>query len=64
MVLRIAGERLCLWPAVDHEGKVLNMLVQRRATPDPRGGESLAKRHCGRMTADLLYTRFAQGNLI
>ena len=30
MVVRIAGERLCLWRAVDHEGEVLNMLVQRR----------------------------------
>src|SRR6266478_1228064 len=30
MVVRIAGERMCLWRAVDHEGEVLDMLVQRR----------------------------------
>jgi len=28
--VRIAGERLYLWRAVDHEGEVLDMLVQRR----------------------------------
>ena len=30
MVVRIAGERMFLWRAVDHEGEVLYMLVQRR----------------------------------
>jgi putative transposase len=30
MVVRIAGERRYLWRAVDHEGEVLDMLVQRR----------------------------------
>jgi transposase-like protein len=30
MVVRIAGERTYLWRAVDHEGEVLDMLVQRR----------------------------------
>jgi len=30
MVVRIAGERMFLWRAVDHEGEVLDMLVQRR----------------------------------
>jgi putative transposase len=30
MVARIAGERMYLWPAVDHEGEVLDMLVERR----------------------------------
>ena len=30
MVVRIAGKRLYLWRAVDHEGEVLDMLVQRR----------------------------------
>jgi transposase-like protein len=30
MVLRIAGKRVYLWRAVDHEGEVLDMLVQRR----------------------------------
>jgi len=29
-VVRIAGERMCLWRTVDHEGEVLDMLVQRR----------------------------------
>src|SRR2546423_5154215 len=30
MVDRIAGKRMYLWRAVDHEGEVLDMLVQRR----------------------------------
>ena len=30
MVVRIAGERMYLWRAVDDEGEVLGMLVQRR----------------------------------
>src|SRR5215469_15996089 len=30
MVIRIAGVRLYLWRAVDHEGEVLDLLVQRR----------------------------------
>src|ERR1700749_4437974 len=30
MLVRIAGERMYLWRAVDHEGEVLDMLVQRR----------------------------------
>jgi putative transposase len=30
MVVRIAGKRLYLWRAVDHEGEVLDVLVQRR----------------------------------
>jgi transposase-like protein len=30
MVVRIAGKRMNLWRAVDHEGEVLDMLVQRR----------------------------------
>jgi putative transposase len=29
-MVRIAGERMYLWRAVDHEGEVLDMLVQRR----------------------------------
>jgi len=29
-VVRIAGERMYLWRAVDHEGEILDMLVQRR----------------------------------
>ena len=30
MVVRIAGKRIYFWRAVDHEGEVLDMLVQRR----------------------------------
>jgi putative transposase len=30
MVVRIAGKQMYLWRAVDHEGEVLDMLVQRR----------------------------------
>jgi transposase-like protein len=30
MVVRIAGKRVYLWRAVDHEGEVLDLLVQRR----------------------------------
>ena len=30
LVIRIAGERMYLWRAVDHEGEVLDMLVQSR----------------------------------
>jgi CheY-like chemotaxis protein len=30
MVVRIAGQRMYLWRAVDHEGEVLDMLVERR----------------------------------
>ena len=30
MVVRIAGKRMYLWRAVDHESEVLDMLVQRR----------------------------------
>ena len=36
MVVRIAGERMYLWRAVDHEGEVLDMLVQRRRRPARR----------------------------
>jgi hypothetical protein len=36
MVVRIAGERMYLWRAVDHEGEVLDILVQRRR--HTRGG--------------------------
>src|SRR5881392_3791624 len=30
MVVRIAGKRMYLWRAVDHESEILDMLVQRR----------------------------------
>src|SRR5258705_1627747 len=36
MVVRIAGRQMYLWRAVDHEGEVLDMLVQRRR--DKAGG--------------------------
>ena len=38
MVVRIAGERMYLWRAVDHEGEVLDMLVQRRRDSERRCG--------------------------
>ena len=47
MVVRIAGKRMYLWRAVDHEGEVLDMLVQRRR--DSRAAlrlmRKLLKRH-------------------
>jgi len=30
MVVRMAGKQMYLWRAVDHEGEVLDMLIQRR----------------------------------
>ena len=30
MVVRIDGQRMSLWRAVDHEGELLDMLVQQR----------------------------------
>src|SRR5439155_1638050 len=30
MVIRIAGKRMYLWRAVDHEGEILDVLLQRR----------------------------------
>jgi putative transposase len=30
MVVRIGGKRMYLWRAVDHEGEILDMLVQSR----------------------------------
>jgi putative transposase len=38
MVVRIAGKRMYLWRAVDHEGEVLDMLVQRRRDNRPHSG--------------------------
>jgi transposase-like protein len=35
MVVRIAGKHMYLWRAVDHEGEVLDMLVQRRRDKRP-----------------------------
>src|SRR5438128_6013388 len=42
MVVRIAGRRMYLWRAVDHEGEVLDMLVQSRR--DKRGAVRLMRK--------------------
>jgi transposase-like protein len=42
MVVRIAGEPMYLWRAVDHEGEVLDMLVQRRR--DTRAARRLMRK--------------------
>src|SRR3984893_9936836 len=42
MVVRIAGRRMHLWRAVDHEGEVLDMLVQRPR--DKRGALRLMRK--------------------
>jgi transposase-like protein len=42
MVVRVAGERMYLWRAVDHEGEVLDMLVQR-PTRHPGGAAADAQ---------------------
>jgi transposase-like protein len=42
MVVRIAGKRMYLWRAVDHEGEVLDMLVQRRR--DRRAASRLVRK--------------------
>src|SRR3981189_3374514 len=42
MVVRIAGRQMYLWRAVDHEGEVLDMLVQRRH--DKRGALRLMRK--------------------
>jgi transposase-like protein len=41
MVVRIAGKRMYLWRSVDHEGEILDMLVQRR-----RDKRAALRRHC------------------
>jgi hypothetical protein len=42
MVVRIAGNRMYVWRAVDHEGEVLDMLVQSRR--DSRAGLRLMRK--------------------
>jgi transposase-like protein len=42
MVVRIAGKRMYLWRAVDHEGEVLDMLVQRHR--DSRAASRLIRK--------------------
>src|SRR5262244_15137 len=46
MVVRIAGKRMYLWRAVDHEGEVLDMLVQRRR--DTQAALRLMRKTAGR----------------
>jgi putative transposase len=41
IVVRIAGERMYLWRAVDHESEVLDMQVQRRR--DTRAAQRLMR---------------------
>jgi transposase-like protein len=43
LVIRIAGVRMYLWRAVDHEGEVVDMLVQRRR--DTRAALRLMRKH-------------------
>jgi putative transposase len=42
MVVRIAGARMYLWRAIDHEGEILDMLVQRRR--DTRAASRLMRK--------------------
>ncbi len=42
MAVRIGGERMCLWRAVDDEGEVLDVLVQRRR--DTRAARRLMRK--------------------
>src|SRR3954467_6683391 len=44
MVVRIAGRHMYLWRAVDHEGEVLDMLVQRRRDQRVNAGENMHRR--------------------
>jgi putative transposase len=46
MVVRIAGKRMYLWRAVDHEGEILDKLVQRRR--DQRAALRLMRRLLGK----------------
>jgi transposase-like protein len=45
MVVRIAGRRMYLWRAVDHEGEILDMLVSAGVTSAQRCGLSLLAQH-------------------
>jgi hypothetical protein len=44
MVIRIADKRMYLWRAVDHEGELLDMLVQRQRDGRAAPGSSDAAR--------------------
>ena len=62
MVVRIAGERMYLWRAVDHEGEVLDMLVERgrdtraalRLMREPLKKQGFAPKFAGHRQAALL----------
>jgi len=47
MVVRIEGKRMYLWRAVDHEGEILDVLVQRRR--DRRAAVKLGRNRSGRV---------------
>jgi transposase-like protein len=57
MVVRIAGERMYLWRAVDHEGEVLDMLVQRRRSAASARGHWVARARSLREFSDELSGR-------
>jgi putative transposase len=42
MVVRIGGDSIYLWRAVDHEGEVLDLLIQRRR--DQRAATKLMRK--------------------
>ena len=50
MVVRIAGQRMYLWRAVDHEGEVLDMLVQRRRDTGGVAADAQAAQEAGLRT--------------
>ena len=55
MVVRIAGKQMYLWRAVDHEGEVLDMLVQRRRDPSGVASDAQASqkaRVCAEIAGD------------
>ena len=53
LVVRIADNRMYLWRAVDHEGEVLDMLVQsRRDSPAADAQASQKARVCAKIAGD------------
>ena len=58
MVVRIAGKRMYLWRAVDHEGEVLDMLVQPRR--DIRAALRLMRKLLEKRKVSSLITRNLQ----
>jgi hypothetical protein len=57
MVARIAGKRMYLWRAVNHEGEILDMRVQRR-----RDSRSRIADHPVKRVAELLPCNWQPGN--